>query len=121
MALIQPTEQRALFGDEADDLTLVKPPAAPRVRRGDLWTLGDHLLLCGDATSEPDVSRLLNAAPESPFLMVTDPPYGAGFDKTMARYIREQDFRRKKMRRKGKILNDDISEWGGHLFYRLRL
>lgn len=31
MALIQPTEQRALFGDEADNFTLVKPPAAPRV------------------------------------------------------------------------------------------
>ena len=109
MAFIQPTGQRALFGDEADDLTLVKPPAEPRVQRGDLWALGDHLLLCGDATNETDVGRLLSAAPESPFLMVTDPPYGVGYDTQI------QTGRRAHMqRRKGKLLNDDsLTQTGG--------
>lgn len=75
---IHPIEQRALFGDEIDELAPL--PSEPRARYGDLWALGDHLLLCGDATSEEDVNRLLNAAPESPFLMVTDPPYGMNFE-----------------------------------------
>ena len=45
---------------------------------GDLWPLGAHRLLCGDATSRDDVERLLDGA--TPSLMVTDPPYGVEYD-----------------------------------------
>src|SRR5262249_51027925 len=41
---------------------------------GDLWVLGEHRLLCGDATKHSDVKRLLKGV--EPMLMVTDPPYG---------------------------------------------
>jgi DNA modification methylase len=56
------------------------PPAPlhPVSRPGDLWLLGKHRLLCGDATSSADVSRLLAGA--QPTLMVTDPPYGIELD-----------------------------------------
>lgn len=40
---------------------------------GDLWILGNHRLLCGDATNEDDVKRLING--EHATLMATDPPY----------------------------------------------
>lgn len=53
-------------------------PKNPFVAPGDLWTLGEHRLLCGDATSEKDVSLLFGG--ESPRLMVTDPPYGVNYD-----------------------------------------
>ena len=33
--------------------------AEPRVKRGDLWQLGRHRLLCGDATSQTDAERLM--------------------------------------------------------------
>lgn len=56
-----------------------EPPAVPVSRKGDLWLLGDHRLLCGDATSAEDVERLLDGA--KPHLMVTDPPYGVERDK----------------------------------------
>lgn len=46
----------------------------PYVKRGELWLLGDHRLLCGDATSSEDIARLLDGA--EPRLLVTDPPYG---------------------------------------------
>lgn len=46
--------------------------------RGQLWRIGEHRLLCGDATSAPDVTRLLGGA--VPPLMVTDPPYGVEYD-----------------------------------------
>jgi len=48
-------------------------PAEPVTRPGDLYLLGEHRLLCGDSTSEDDVSRLM--AGERAVLMATDPPY----------------------------------------------
>jgi DNA modification methylase len=46
--------------------------------RGQLWQVGRHRLLCGDATEEGDVERLLDGA--EPRLMVTDPPYGVEYE-----------------------------------------
>jgi DNA modification methylase len=46
---------------------------APTTQPGDLWHLGDHRLLCGDATSEEDVARLFGD--KQAVLMATDPPY----------------------------------------------
>jgi hypothetical protein len=51
-------------------------PALPEksiTKLGDLWTCGPHRVLCGDATSLGDVTRLFGAG--KPVLMVTDPPY----------------------------------------------
>ena len=53
-------------------------PESPVARVGDLWLLGDHRLLCGDATSAEAVARLLGD--RKPRLMVTDPPYGIELD-----------------------------------------
>ncbi len=54
--------------DEAPPL-----PVTPKTRRGDLYVLGDHRLLCGDCTIEADVKRLLNGERVD---IVSDPPYG---------------------------------------------
>lgn len=52
-------------------------PAEPITKRGDVWILGDHRLMCGDSTDEPgDVDRLLGG--ERPALALHDPPYGIG-------------------------------------------
>jgi DNA modification methylase len=45
----------------------------PRTRPGDLWLLGEHRLLCGDATAQADVARLLGGQPAA--MAFTDPPY----------------------------------------------
>jgi DNA modification methylase len=65
---------------EAFDLdeALEEARRAPRTKPGDLWALGDHRLLCGDATSAEDVARLLDGA--EPKLLATDPPYGVSLD-----------------------------------------
>ena len=47
-----------------------EPPEDPVSRPGDLWTLGNHRLLCGDATGATDVERLLGEVKS--LLMVTD-------------------------------------------------
>ena len=45
---------------------------------GDLWQLGNHRLLCGDATKKEDVERLMGGAKAD--MVFTDPPYGVGFE-----------------------------------------
>jgi DNA modification methylase len=45
---------------------------------GDLWVLGPHRVLCGDATSRADVERLM--AGESGDLVFTDPPYNVSYE-----------------------------------------
>ena len=50
-----------------------EPPDEPTTQPGDLWLLGDHRLLCGDAGSEADLDRLLDGV--SVDLLLTDPPY----------------------------------------------
>ncbi|PIP56337.1 DNA modification methylase [candidate division WWE3 bacterium CG22_combo_CG10-13_8_21_14_all_39_12] len=44
---------------------------------GDIFQLGDHLLLCGDSLQQGQVERLLNG--KSIDLVLTDPPYGVGY------------------------------------------
>jgi hypothetical protein len=54
-----------------------EPPVAPVAIRGDLWALGRHRLMCGDATSADDVGAVLGGVKPHP--MVTDPPYGVEY------------------------------------------
>ena len=48
------------------------------VKRGDVWLLGDHRLMCGDSANSGDVSRLM--AGQRATLKVTDPPYGVAYE-----------------------------------------
>jgi hypothetical protein len=63
--------RRPVLGDP-DDIPPVPDAADVYVYPGDLWLLGEHRLLCGDATDPDDVARLLDDA--SPTLLATDPP-----------------------------------------------
>ena len=47
------------------------------VQRGDIWTVGRHRLMCGDATSTEDVAALMDDKKAN--LIVTDPPYNVDF------------------------------------------
>jgi site-specific DNA-methyltransferase (adenine-specific) len=44
------------------------------IQRGDIYQLGSHRLMCGDATSKNDVEALMNG--EHADMVFTDPPYG---------------------------------------------
>ncbi|MEP9390527.1 DNA methyltransferase [Mesorhizobium sp. KR9-304] len=58
-------------GDPADDV--VPEVAPPRCRRGDVWQLGLHRLLCGSALDSSVLAALMNG--EKAEMVFTDPPY----------------------------------------------
>jgi DNA modification methylase len=93
--------QSGASGDE-DEVT--EPPVDPVTRSGDLWILGDHRLLCGDATVATDVERLLGGV--TPHLMVTDPPYGVDYDPAW-----RNEAGVSATTRTGKVSNDDRADW----------
>ena len=64
--------------DAADDVP--DAPAVPVSRAGDVWALGQHRLICGDATNAAVVTSLLQG--ERARLCFTSPPYGNQRDYT---------------------------------------
>jgi DNA modification methylase len=56
-----------------DPDAIPQPPDEPITRPGDLWILGNHHLLCGDARKAKDVDQVLDGA--AVHLINTDPPY----------------------------------------------
>jgi DNA modification methylase len=53
-------------------------PETPVTAEGDVWTLGNHRLLCGDSTNLTHVQKLMNG--EQADLVVTDPPYNVAYE-----------------------------------------
>jgi DNA modification methylase len=106
-------EELAGFLDSNEGLTdpdeVPEAPAEPVSRLGDVWLLGRHRLVCGDATSELDVSLAL--ATVKPHLMVTDPPYGVEYDADWRNRAMRDDGSRIGGRAVGKVENDGRADW----------
>ena len=60
--------------DQEDDLPPIDAEATPVSRLGDLWVLGEHLLLCGDALHAESYGRVMGT--EKARMMFADPPGG---------------------------------------------
>ena len=66
-------------GAEDDDFDLSDAlEKAAFVERGDVWQVGRHRLMCGDATSPEDVATLMDGKKAN--LIITDPPYNVAFE-----------------------------------------
>lgn len=63
-------ESPTITEDEVPDADKVET----RVKKGDVWQLGEHRLMCGDSTVITDVEKLING--EKADMVFTDPPYG---------------------------------------------
>jgi DNA modification methylase len=103
-----------LLADQEPRVYLRDPDEAPAVasetstKVGDLFTLGNHRLLCGDCTVATDVAAALGQRKVES--MVTDPPYGVD-------YVRGKAHLRGPERRD--IANDtgrDYRDWFGKFF-----
>ena len=104
--------ERLIEGDLSDEKGLTDEDAVPEVsehavtKPGDIWILGDHKLLCGDATKADDFKALLGD--ELVDMTFTDPPYNVNYANTA----------KDKMRGKNRpIMNDNLGEgFGSFLF-----
>ena len=71
-------ELAAALEPERDDSEVedveVPDDAPQRVKRGEIWVLGEHRLMCGDSTKPEDMRKLLGGGEEAD-LWLTDPPY----------------------------------------------
>ncbi|MDD3881720.1 MAG: site-specific DNA-methyltransferase [Eubacteriales bacterium] len=66
--------------DEKDDDFEPEPPEQPISRRGDVWLLGRHRLMCGDSTVAEDMAVLLEGKRVE--LVFTDPPWNVNYGAT---------------------------------------
>jgi DNA modification methylase len=85
-------------GNTEDDAVPETPEAAVTVP-GDVWTLGEHRLLCGDATQMADVEKVLAGSLAD--MVFCDPPYNVNYGATMKDKLRGNA---------RKIANDDLGQ-----------
>ncbi|HBY19964.1 MAG: lactate dehydrogenase [Clostridiales bacterium GWE2_32_10] len=55
-------------------------PDEPISREGDIWLLGEHRVICGDATKKEDIEKLMDGKVAD--MIVTDPPYNVDYEGT---------------------------------------
>jgi DNA modification methylase len=102
IGLLKPEKEK----EEMDpDAPATQDPDEPVVSvLGDIWIMGDHRLICGDAEDPDTVARVLGGG--KPNLMVTDPPYGVRY---------KPEWREAalggKVFAKGAVQNDDRADW----------
>lgn len=85
--------------EEITEDEVPEPPEEPITKPGDLWLLGRHKLLCGDATDPEQVSKLMEN--QLADMIFTDPPYNVDYQGSA-----------------GKIMNDNMTD---DAFYRFLL
>lgn len=83
-------------------------PEEPKSKLGDIWTLGQHRLVCGDSTNALDVEKLLNG--QIPNTMITDPPYGINHDSSWRSSARGSG-KKSDREKEGALKNDDRADW----------
>ena len=66
------------MGDGSEDDVPEVDEVEPTVKRGQVWRLGDHVLMCGDSTNAEDVDRLMGGAVAG--MVFTDPPWNVAYD-----------------------------------------
>ena len=86
------------------DENAIVEPAATDIVPGDLFGMGPHRILCGDATSAADVALVLDGT--KPALMTTDPPYGIDYKPDWRHRVNP-----KQRTAVGRVLNDDRVSW----------
>lgn len=124
--------------DTGDPDAVPEPPKVAKTKRGELWILGEHRVLCGDATDRADVVRLM--AGEKADMVFTDPPYGMDLDTDYSKLVSPQAAKLKNKvlgKKYAPVIGDDtpydprpllatfestkeVFLWGGD-YYHLRL
>lgn len=75
--------------DDDFDIEDIEPIKEPKSKRGEIYKLGNHYLMCGDSTNPDDVDKLMNGAVAD--LVVTDPPYNVAISNSQGMTIENDD------------------------------
>lgn len=65
------------------------PVQTPTSKRGQIWQLGVHRLMCGDSTEEADVRQLMDGAMAD--CILTDPPYNVAIENAQGMRLQNDD------------------------------
>lgn len=76
--LLNGEEGDALIDGETEPDAVPEVPEEPVSKHGEIYQLGNHRLMCGDATKAEDVARLMGE--EKANLWLTDPPYNVAYE-----------------------------------------
>jgi len=87
--LIDYSKDEIIPQSEEDDVP--EPPEEPISKIGDVWILGEHLLLCGDCTDQKEVDRLMDN--DKADMIFTDPPYNVNYEDTHGRKIKNDNLK----------------------------
>lgn len=99
--LPQATPEGELVDQEVPDAEQVET----RCKYGDIWQLGRHRLLCGDATVVTDMEKLMDGKKAD--MVFTDPPYNVNYGATMKDTLRKKDGQKSAGRT---IMNDNLGD-----------
>ena len=97
---------------EADEDDYQEPEELPtRTQPGDVWILGEHALICGDATDPETIRKIMGDTQAD--LLLTDPPYNVklGTDES-GHAERPSEMKARHRRTDGKIIENDAMEDG---------
>ena len=98
--IIEQLNEAEIVEDEVPE-----PKKDPQTKLGDLWILGNHRLLCGDATKIEDVERLMNG--EKADMVFTDPPYGMNLDVSNSNNLGGKDGWKNKAKNYTPVIGDN--------------
>ena len=71
---------------KSEEDEIPEAPVEPITKRGDVWILGEHRLMCGDTTMFDDMRKLMRD--DCAAMIFTDPPYNVNYGSTMKDSIR---------------------------------
>lgn len=93
-----------------EDFYEVNDEVQQRAKRGDVFKLGDHILMCGDSTKEDDVMKLIGGEAGTVDICVTDPPYNVSLGASKGHAMRPSEAKQLHRRTDGLVIENDSFE-----------
>jgi DNA modification methylase len=111
--LLEPEQVDGLTDEDA----VPKAPVEPKTKRGDIYQLGNHRLMCGDSCSITDMEKL--CAGQLVDMWLTDPPYNVAYEGSTGLTIKNDNMGDDQFRQflRDAYMTADTVMKGGAVFY----